>query len=81
MLTVFLQHMVERIKKNGITIAFAILGLIGGYMYWYFVGCADGTCAIQSNPWRMTPYGGLLGGLTGNIVQDFVQKRKVKKQS
>lgn len=73
--------MLERVKKNRITIAFAILGLIGGYMYWYFVGCADGTCAIQSNPWRMTPYGGVLGGLIGNIVQDVVQKRSVKKQS
>ncbi|MCB9047190.1 MAG: hypothetical protein H6550_13740 [Chitinophagales bacterium] len=73
--------MLQRIKKNSITIAGVIVGLIAGYLYWYFVGCADGTCPIQSSPWRMTPYGGLMGGLTGNILQDFVQRYRYRRHT
>lgn len=68
------------IKKNIITIAGLFIGLLGGYLYWYFVGCANGTCTIQSSPWKMTPYGGIMGALTANLLQDFLQKRKVKQQ-
>ena len=28
------------------TLLGAALGALGGYLYWYFVGCADGTCPI-----------------------------------
>jgi xanthine/uracil permease len=68
--------MLQRIRKNSFTIAGLIIGLAAGYLYWYFVGCANGTCLIQSSPWRMTPYGGMMGALTGNIVQDFIRRRK-----
>lgn len=39
------------------------VGLLAGYLYYYFVGCASGTCAITSNPLNSTLYGGLMGGL------------------
>ncbi len=68
--------MTSFIRKNAITIVGVILGLAGGYLYWYYIGCASGTCAIQSDPWKMTPYGALMGGLLGNILQDALRKRK-----
>jgi hypothetical protein len=71
--------MLPFIRKNAITIAGVILGLVGGYLYWQFIGCASGTCAIQSDPWKMTPYGGLMGGLTANLLQDMLRKKKVNK--
>ncbi len=45
------------------------LGAIGGYLYWYYVGCASGSCAITSSPVNSSLYGGLMGGL---LVNSFV---------
>lgn len=39
----------------------AVLGALAGYAYYYFIGCASGTCPITSNPWLSTAYGALLG--------------------
>ncbi|MEW6652245.1 MAG: DUF6132 family protein [Bacteroidota bacterium] len=32
-----------------------------GYAYYYFIGCNSGACAITSNPWISTIYGGVAG--------------------
>jgi hypothetical protein len=37
-------------KKYRLTILGVFLGAIFGYMYYHFVGCASGTCAITSKP-------------------------------
>ncbi len=50
-----------------------IAGCIAGYAYYYYVGCASGTCAITSKPLNSTLYGGLMGGLLFNM---FVTKKK-----
>jgi len=52
-----------------------IVGLIAGYTYYHFVGCASGTCAITSKPVNSTLYGGLMGGLLFNM---FVTSPKKK---
>ncbi|MFD2890942.1 DUF6132 family protein [Flavobacterium chuncheonense] len=44
-----------------------VLGLIIGYLYYYYIGCASGTCAITSKPFNSSLYGGLMGGLLFNI--------------
>ncbi len=41
----------------------AIIGAIGGYAYYYFIGCANGTCAISSKPINSSLYGAVMGGL------------------
>jgi hypothetical protein len=38
-----------------------IIGGLAGFLYYYFVGCSSGTCAITSNPYMSTIGGGLLG--------------------
>ncbi len=40
-----------------------LVGATAGFLYWKFVGCISGTCAIWTNPIRSTLYGGLLGML------------------
>lgn len=44
-----------------------LIGLIAGgalgFAYYYFIGCNSGSCAITSNPYRMTAYGMLFGAL------------------
>lgn len=39
------------------------LGAIGGYAYYYFIGCMSASCPITSNPWTSTAYGTLIGAL------------------
>ena len=34
------------ILKHKLTIIGVIAGAIGGYLYYHFVGCASGTCAM-----------------------------------
>jgi len=42
-----------------------IAGAVGGYAYYYFIGCVSGACPITSNPYISTAYGALIGGLAG----------------
>ena len=45
------------------------IGALGGFSYWYFIGCNSGSCAITSSPLNSTLYGGLMGGLLVNTFQ------------
>ena len=55
--------MKEFIKKNILKIIGSLIGGVGGFAYYYFVGCASGTCPITSNPYISILYGALLGYL------------------
>ena len=44
-----------------------VVGAIGGYLYYFYIGCASGTCAITSKPLNSTLYGALMGGLLFNM--------------
>ncbi|MFN3638129.1 MAG: DUF6132 family protein [Chloroherpetonaceae bacterium] len=44
---------------------FLALGALGGFAYYYFIGCTSGTCAITSNPYISTGYGALIGAVLG----------------
>jgi hypothetical protein len=37
------------------------LGALGGFLYYHYVGCSSGSCAITGNPYMSTVYGGMLG--------------------
>jgi hypothetical protein len=44
-----------------------VIGGLGGFLYYYFVGCNSGTCAITSNPYNSIIMGSFLGFfLTGS---------------
>lgn len=49
------------------------LGAIVGFLYWNYVGCESGTCAITSKPINSTLYGALMGYLVAGMF-----KRNVK---
>ena len=38
-----------------------LLGAVTGFLYYTFVGCFTGHCAITSNPWSSTILGALVG--------------------
>ncbi|MCI0751577.1 MAG: DUF6132 family protein [Flammeovirgaceae bacterium] len=42
---------------------------MGGYLYWYFVGCNSGSCAITSSPVNSTLYGAVIGGIIFNLFR------------
>ncbi|MCE9538157.1 MAG: DUF6132 family protein [Bacteroidetes bacterium] len=64
------------INKYKLTIIGIITGAIGGYLYYHFVGCESGTCAITSKPLNSTLYGAMMGGLLLNMFQ----KEKTKSE-
>lgn len=51
------------LKRNLLHIVGALLGAVGGFAYWHFVGCQSGTCPITSSPYISTIYGAVLGAL------------------
>jgi hypothetical protein len=63
------RKMKNLLKGRVLLIAGVLLGAIGGFFYWKYVGCVTGTCPIQSNPYRMTAYGALMGGLLFSMFQ------------
>lgn len=63
----------NKIKKNITTFVGVVIGLIAGFLYWKYVGCASGACPITSNPIVSSLYGALLGGLIGSM---FTSKKK-----
>ncbi|CEN53384.1 putative Thiosulfate sulfurtransferase [Capnocytophaga canimorsus] len=61
------------IAKNKWILLGIILGAIAGYLYYHYVGCLSGTCAITSKPINSTLYGVVLGGL---LFSMFKNKKK-----
>jgi len=55
--------------KNAIIITGigVVVGAIAGYLYYFYIGCASGTCAITSKPFNSTLYGAAMGGLLFNM--------------
>lgn len=63
------------IVKNILAIIGAILGILGGYLYWRYVGCQSG-CPITSSPINSSIWGGVMGGLLFSI---FPKKKNIDK--
>lgn len=62
--------------KHGYKLLGTGIGALGGYLYYYFVGCVSGTCPITSNPYRMMIYGALMGYLLFEILFNNKQTKK-----
>jgi hypothetical protein len=61
------------VRWRGIPI---LLGAAGGFAYYYFIGCASGSCPITSNPWVSTAYGGLIGFVASGGLRPGRQTKK-----
>lgn len=57
------------VKENALVIIGVIVGATGGYLYYHYVGCASGSCAITSKPINSTVYGAIMGGLLLSILK------------
>ena len=45
------------LKKNRLTFIGLVIGAVGGFLYWKYVGCTSGTCPITSSPVNSTLWG------------------------
>ena len=61
------------IIKNRIYFIGTPLGGIAGFLYWKYVRCLTGTCAITSNPVNSTIYFALFGAVLFGL---FTKKSK-----
>ncbi|GGD41530.1 hypothetical protein GCM10011514_01940 [Emticicia aquatilis] len=57
------------INNHKLTIIGVIIGAIGGFLYYHYIGCASGTCPITSKPLNSTLYGAVMGSLLFNIFK------------
>lgn len=60
------------IKHKSVFIGIAI-GTLAGFLYWRFIGCSSGGCAITSSPINSSLYGAVMGGL---ISSSFKKENK-----
>jgi len=61
--------MKKYVKLHLVTLIGVLVGSVAGFLYWRFVGCSSGTCAISSSPINSTLYGALLGGLLFSMFE------------
>lgn len=66
------------ISKYRLQILFTIAGALSGFLYWHFIGCTSGTCAIKSVWYYSTAWGGAVGYLLGDFINDLLNKRNNK---
>jgi hypothetical protein len=65
------------LAKNKFSLIGAVVGAVLGYLYWNFVGCSSGTCAITSRPVNSTIYGAIMGFLIVGIFKSDKIKKDV----
>ena len=51
--------------------ALTLAGGVGGWLYYRYVGCATGACAITSNPWLTIGFGVVFGLLLGMLLRPY----------
>lgn len=63
------------ILKYRLEIIGLMAGAVVGWLYWFFIGCSSGTCAITSSPVNSTIYMAVMGAL---IFGMFKKEKKEK---
>ena len=61
--------MKENLKNWLIPMLFTLGGALVGLAYYYFVGCATGSCAITANPISTMIYMGVMGLVISGIFE------------
>lgn len=63
-------------KTNQLYFIGAAIGAVGGYAYWYFIGCSSGTCGITSSPVNSTVYFSAVGALALSTFKKTENKQQ-----
>ena len=68
------------VNKNKLYLIGALVGAVGGFIYWQQIGCVSGTCMITSKPVNSTLYGSLMGTLLLGLFKKEDAKDNIKKE-
>lgn len=68
----------EFLVRYGLILLGVIVGAIGGYLYWRYVGCTTGTCLITSSPVNSSLWGAVVGGLLFSVFKS--DNNEIKKE-
>ena len=63
-----MEKIIDLVKTNRSYLIGGLIGGIGGYLYWYNIGCSTGACPITSSPVMSTLWGVLLGALLFSMI-------------
>ena len=66
--------------KHWLKIAGALIGALGGYIYYVKVGCLSGTCPITSDPTNSMLYGALMGFLLFGLFTKSPKKETIEQE-
>lgn len=56
-------------RKRVASLTGALIGGTAGYLYYYFIGCSTGSCAITSRPFNSIIYGAIMGYLLVSVFE------------
>ncbi len=65
------------LKKNLFGLIGLAAGAIGGYAYYYFIGCNTGSCPLTSNPYISV----IFGAVIGYLLLDMFKKKETSDES
>lgn len=65
------------LKKNLLGLIGFAAGAIGGYAYYYFIGCNTGSCPLTSNPYISV----IFGAVIGYLLFDMFKKKETSDES
>ncbi|MEE4257077.1 MAG: DUF6132 family protein [Bacteroidales bacterium] len=66
----------KKVKFNFLPVIGAVVGALGGYLYYIEIGCNSGSCAITSNPYLSM----LWGAAIGYLLFDMFKRRRKKSE-
>jgi len=64
------------IKRNSLTLIGILAGAVGGFLFWYYIGCQTGSCPITSSPVATTIWGAILGAVVFNAFQENTNTKR-----
>jgi 4-hydroxybenzoate polyprenyltransferase len=56
------------------------IGSILGFLYWYYIGCTNGTCPLTAKWYTSSIFGAIFGYLIAGQVIDMKNKKKENEQ-
>ena len=70
--------MKKLLKQYGLVATGPVGGAAAGFLYWKFIGCSDGTCAITSNPVNSSIWFAVTGAFLFSMFQPKKESRHQK---
>lgn len=71
-----MENLIRFVKQNKAPLAGMAVGLICGYLYWYYIACYWGTLPMSSECWVNCAFGALTGGFLACLFKEHSTVQK-----